>query len=145
MDGCPASPIGRHQLLIELAGEHHHGDIAGLRVGYAQAVDEGRLATQLLQGPAQSSAAAMHDHQLVSFAAKVGNGLGELADQFTVVECGPANFHDELHCSPSFSSKPNIRSMFCTACPAAPFRRLSRHETSTARSPSGESAKPMSQ
>ena len=59
-----------HQLLVELAGQHHHGDVARLRIGDAQAVDEGGLAAELLQGAAQRRAAAVNDHQLVPFAAE---------------------------------------------------------------------------
>src|SRR5688572_4401029 len=32
---------------------------------------------------------------------------------------------------PVFSSRPNMRFMFCTACPAAPFTRLSMAEKTT--------------
>src|SRR6516225_87257 len=143
-DGRLASVAdGRHQLLIELPSQHHHGDVAGLRISDPQSVDERALAAELLQGATQGCAAAVDDYQLMALAAQIRNGLGELADQLFVVECGSSDFHHEFHCSPSFSSKPNMRFMFCTACPAAPFRRLSRHETSTARWPSGESAKPM--
>ena len=132
-------------MLIQLPGQHHHGHIAGLRIGDAQSVDEGGLATQLLQRAAKRRAAAVDDHQLVAFATQAGNRLGELVDQFFVVERRATDFDHQLHCNPSFSSKPNIRFMFCTAWPAAPFSRLSMHETSTARLPSGESEKPMSQ
>src|SRR5260370_112647 len=44
---------------------------------------------------------------------------------------------------PVFSSNPNIKFMFCTACPAAPFTRLSRAEKTTSWRP--RAAKPMSQ
>ena len=54
-----------HQLLIQLACEHHHRHISRLFIGDAQSVDEGGLASKLLQGPAQCRAAAVHDHQLV--------------------------------------------------------------------------------
>ena len=94
---------------------------------------------------AQRRAAAMNDHQLMTFAAQVGNGFGKLADDFLVVERRASDFDHELHCNPSFSSKPNIRFMFWTACPAAPFSRLSMHDTNTARLPSGDNENPMSQ
>jgi len=35
--------------------------------------------------------------------------------------------------------------MFCTAWPAAPFNKLSMHDTITALLPSGDSENPMSQ
>ena len=132
--GCPASPIAATSCLLSWPAEHHHGHIAGLRVGNAQSVDEGRLAAQLLQ----ASGSAPRRRRARSPACVLRGTDREwswrtCSTSSLVVERGPANFHDELHCNPSFSSKPNIRFMFCTACPAAPFRRLSRHETSTAR------------
>lgn len=39
-------------------------------------------------------------------------------------------------CSPNLSGKPNIRFMFCNACEAAPFKRLSNVTVTTARVPS---------
>lgn len=37
--------------------------------------------------------------------------------------------------NPAVSSKPHIRFMFCTACPAAPFTRLSITDNTTTVSP----------
>src|SRR5208283_5281674 len=107
--------------------------VPGLRIGNSQAVDERGFATKLLERPAQRRASAMHDDDLMALFAQAWNRLGEFLDQFLAVERGPANLDDELHCNPAFSSKPNIRFMFCTACPAAPFKRLSMHDTSTTR------------
>src|SRR5262249_54984696 len=45
--------------------------------------------------------------------------------------------------SPVFSSSPNIKFIFCTACPAAPFTRLSKAENTTTSLP--RTAKPISQ
>src|SRR5215475_3233195 len=45
--------------------------------------------------------------------------------------------------NPLFSSKPNIKFIFCTAWPAAPFTRLSNAENTTTCRP--RVAKPMSQ
>ena len=45
---------------------------------------------------------------------------------------GVLPIHNKLSTPP----KPNIRFMFCIACPAAPLRRLSRQETMTSRLPS---------
>src|SRR5664279_5779404 len=123
-DGC-------NQQLIELPGQHHHGNIARLRIGHAQPIDKCGFATELLQGAAQGGASAMHYDDLMACFAQAGNRPGELLDQLLTVERSPANLDDELHCKPAFSSKPNIRFMFCTACPAAPFKRLSRHDTKT--------------
>src|SRR5207245_7267128 len=50
-------------------------------------------------------------------------------------EC-PAYFNDFCHeTSPAVGSYPNIKFKFWTACPAAPFTRLSRTETITVLSP----------
>src|SRR5437660_4120449 len=86
----------------------------------------------------------MHHGDLV-VARECGDGSRAFAAQLGIVECGAADFQDDLQSRPAFSSHPCMTFRFWTACPAAPFIRLSRHETMTRRCPSGASANPRSQ
>ncbi len=55
---------------------------------------------------------------------RLGMVLANLPDQLFVVERRATDFDDQLHCSPSFSSKPNIRFMFCTAWPGSALQQV---------------------
>src|ERR1019366_6138705 len=110
--GLSCSSNGGNQYLIELPSQHHHGYVAGFRIGDPQPVDEGGFAAELLQGAAQCRSSAVHDDNLVASFAQAWDRLSELLNQFLAIEGGPTNFDDEFHCSPAFSSKPNIRFMF---------------------------------
>src|SRR6516165_7946110 len=142
LTGCPDRC---HQLLVELSSKHHDRDISRLGVSNPQAVHEARLAPKSLQRAAQCRSATVHYDNLMTLLTQSGNRRSKLLHQFLIVQGSSADLDDEFHCKPAFSSKPNIKFMFCTACPAAPFKRLSMHDTSTTREPSGESEKPISQ
>src|SRR5262249_7666775 len=133
-----------HELLVDSAGQHHEGHIARFRIGDAQAVDELALLAQLFEGAGQRHASSMYDPDAVVLGPR-GDGAGAVVTNILVVERGASDFDDHFQFSPSLSSQPNIRFRFCTAWPAAPFKRLSRHETSTRRLPSGASVMPISQ
>src|SRR5205823_4859795 len=58
-------------------------------------------------------------------------GRDHLAEPWVVLWT-PADLHDAYHAGkPAVSSTPNIKLAFCTACPAAPFRRLSMAEVTS--------------
>src|SRR5438477_7472109 len=79
------------------------------------------------------------------FPDQLADGACAVVPQAGVIQRGAADLDHDFQFRPSRWSHPNMRFRFCTAWPAAPFRRLSRQETITSRSPSGERAKPMSQ
>src|SRR5437016_5364460 len=99
-----------------------------------------------MQSARKLRAAAVHDRNLMVLTiGKIDNRASALAHELFVIEGGAADFHYDLQLRPSRSSNPHIMFMFCTACPAAPFIKLSRHETITMRLPSGLRLKPTSQ
>ena len=90
-----------------------------------------------MQRSRELCASAMHHRNLVMFAiGKIHNGTRTLMHEFFVIEGRAADLDHDSQFRPSCSSKPNITFMFWTACPAAPFIKLSRHETKTRRLPS---------
>src|SRR5262249_125633 len=103
------------------------------------------LVAEALHRAREHHTAAVYNDELVPFTAELRHGAREALHELFVFQRCATDFYDDLHCNPSRSFKPNIRFMFCPAWPAAPLTRLSRHETSTARRPSGDRLKPMSQ
>ncbi len=93
----------------------------------------------------QLHAAAVDHCHLIAVGHQVGDRFAAGVQQLGIFKARTAQFYDESHSKPSSSFQPHITFMFCTACPAAPFNRLSRHETTTSRLPSSASAKPRSQ
>lgn len=85
-----------------------------------------------------------HVHRLLVAAASMVVAVG-VADGVLQLQLHQCRMPDALQSSPSDSSNPHIRFMFCTAWSAAPFKRLSRQETRTTCLPSFASSKPMSQ
>src|SRR6185369_2888378 len=61
----PGASDRRDQLLIQLAGQDHDSDVAGIGVGDAEPVDELRLASQFFQRACERSAAAVYNNDLV--------------------------------------------------------------------------------
>src|ERR1019366_8350863 len=85
-----------------------------------------------------------------------GDALGNPQPFHRVFEERPVDFDYQFHkknprfapshySSPAASSSPNMMFMFCTACPAAPFTRLSMQLITTSRLPSLPSEQWMSQ
>jgi len=89
-------------------------------------------------------AAAVDDRHLM-LPRQLDDRSRALLPQFFVLESPPADLYNDFQFSPSCSVHPYITFMFCTACPAAPLIRLSRHETRISFLPSGPSANPISQ
>jgi hypothetical protein len=85
-----------------------------------------------------------HVHRCLVASASMVVAVG-IADGVLQLRLHQCRMPDALHSSPSDSPNPHIRFMFCTAWPAAPFKRLSRQETRTSCLPSFASSKPMSQ
>jgi len=61
MADWPTLPKRRDELFVHVSGEHHDGEVAGLGVGHAQAINELALLAHLGQHAGQSSAAPV-DH-----------------------------------------------------------------------------------
>ena len=70
-----------HDLLVDLADEHHLGDLHGRLVGHPVPVDEPRLHAEPLHVPADLGAAAVHDDRLHADEAQQHDVLGELLAQ----------------------------------------------------------------
>src|SRR5215469_10990316 len=138
LDGC-------HQLLVHHAAEHHQRDIASLGVRDSQAIHKFTLFAELLENTRQCLTAAVHHSYPMSILSQLCDRSRALAQNFRFVESCSPNFHHDCHCRPSSSPHAYIRFMFCTACPAAPFSRLSMQETSTSRRPSSARQNPRSQ
>ena len=135
----------RHQTLIHDPRQDHQSHVARFGVGDAQSMHEFTFFTHHFQGARQCAPSAMHHHNLMPIVRQLNHRLRTFLQRRLVFYCSPADFDDNLHCNPSLSSHPYIRFMFCTACPAAPFSRLSRQETTTSRRPSRARQKPRSQ
>ena len=133
------------QRFIHATRKHHQRGIARLCVGHAKTADELALLAHCLQRARQLHAAAMHDGDLMAVENQICDRFANGVQQLRLFQRGAAELHNVLHSNPSDSFHPHITFMFCTACPDAPFSRLSRHETSTSRCLSGASSKPMSQ
>ena len=134
----------RHQLLVHVPGQYHHGEVAGLRVSDPQTIYKFAGLSNLGQHPRKGRASAVYYGNLVLIR-QLPDGERRPMEQRGVLQGSAAKLDYDFHFSPSSSFQPNIRFMFCTACPAAPFIRLSRQETSTMRLPSLASVNPMSQ
>jgi hypothetical protein len=133
-----------HDQRIDDVIEHFDHDLERGVVSDAQSGVRLLRDAALRQRGVDMLAAAVHDDELLA----AMPGARDLAQHgvaaLRVVEKAAAEL-DDLHSSPSLSSKPNIRLMFCTACEAAPFSRLSITETITARLPPCSSWNPISQ
>ena len=139
----PERAESRDEALVHLAGEDHQRDVAGFGIGDAQAVDEFALLAQRLQRARQLHAAAMDHGHLVAIAHQVGNGAHAAIQQRRSFKARAAEFDTYFIPALRFGfirdlplRQPSITFMFCTAWPAAPFSRLSRQLTITARRPS---------
>src|SRR5205823_3625303 len=99
-----------------------------------QPVHKTALDASLFEGPRHLLAATMNEDQFV-----IGRDCRELtgncAAAFRVPQKRATYFDENLHKSPCVSGKPSIRFMFCTACPAAPFTRLSMQLNASSRVP----------
>src|SRR5690348_12114544 len=99
-----------------------------------------------MQRARELSATTMHHRNLVMIAIhKIDDRSRAFLHEFAVVERSASDFYDDSQFRPSRSSNPHITFRFWTAWPAAPFIRLSRHETMTARLPSALRLNPTSQ
>ena len=102
-------------------------------VGHPQPPDPARLEAEGLHQTAHLCAAAVDDDHLRARLAGRRHGRREARARPGVVEDGAPDLHDDpaAHASPHVSSSPRATFMFCTACPAAPFTRLSMAEVTT--------------
>src|SRR6185437_3958126 len=133
-----------NQFLVHMSGQYHHGVIPRLGVRDAQAINEFAGLAHLAEDARQRGSAAM-DHGDLMFARQLLYRECGAMQKISVFQRCASKFDDDLHFRPSCSFHPNIRFMFCTAWPAAPFSRLSRQETITMRRWSAASVKPISQ
>src|SRR5208337_1843218 len=130
---------------IKQPGEYHYSDIAGFAIGDAQSGDKFAFNPETLEGGGEETATAMNHQDFVAMPRERGDVLRELLHGGGIFEQSAREFDDNPHKSPVCSSRPSVRFMFCTACPAAPFPKLSRHETIMRRFPSVSRTKPISQ
>ncbi len=133
------------ELLIEQAGEHHDGGIARLAIGDAQTVHEAAGDAHARERGGENLAAAVDHQNFVARARHFGDLPRDRLHVFIAFEQRARNFDHQSHSNPAVSGYPRIPFRFCTACPAAPLPRLSRHDTTIKRSPDASSAKPISQ
>ena len=132
------------QSFIHLAGKDHQRHVARLGVGDAQTIDELALLAQRFERARQLHAAAVNHGHLMAIAHKIGNSARAAFQQRRSLQACSTQFNDVLHSRPSDSPQPSITFRFCTAWPEAPFSKLSRQLTITARRPPASIWKPMS-
>jgi len=86
-------PVG--DLLVDRAGEDHLGDLRGLGVRHAQAIDEARFHAQRLEHRADLRAAAMDDDRIDADRLEQHDILGEIVRRLGIAHRVAAIFHDE--------------------------------------------------
>src|SRR5262245_19392435 len=88
----------------------------------------------------------MHDDERRAGVGDFGDCRDDRVHPRRILEQLAAELEDyrRCHSSPVVSSMPSTAFMFCTACPDAPFSRLSMTDTTTAR-PEESTRQPMSQ
>src|ERR1700759_1841698 len=136
---------GSDEVFVDAPGEHHQRGIASLGVRDTQPGNEHALLAQRLQGAGQRYTAAMDNRDLVTVTHHLDDRPGAAVQRLGILERRASKLHHVSHNSPSVSCHPFITFRFWTACPAAPFSRLSRQLMTTHRRPSGASWKPRSQ
>src|SRR4029077_15961541 len=119
--------------------------VAGFPVRHTQPGNKFALDAHALERRGEETPAARDDAQLVAFFRQRGDLANQGATEGVIFEQSSGKFDDNFHSSAVCSLIPSMRLKFCTACPAAPFPRLSRQETITRRRPVLSKAKPMSQ
>ena len=135
---------GRHQLLVHAAGENLEDGVNGLGRRDPQAVDEAAFHAAFGEEPGHLLAAAVHDDERVEPAH--GRQFPRQPEAGVVgVEERSSELYQQPQRRPSVSGYPSIKFMFWTACPAAPFTRLSMTLTTTARPVAASTFTPMSQ
>src|SRR5204863_3289160 len=123
----------RDQLVIHGTGEDVHGGVYGFGRGDTQAVDKAALDTPLGEEACHLLAAAVDHDDGVPFPSGSGDLGREAGPKVGLIEQRAPELYQDLQSRPSVSEKPSARFIFWTACPAAPFIRLSIALTTTAR------------
>ena len=82
-------------LLVDLAREHHFGDLGGRPVGHPQAIDEPRFDPELLEHGADLRPAAMHHHRVDADRLEQHHVLGEIVGEILVAHRVAAVFDHE--------------------------------------------------
>ena len=136
---------GGDKLLVHAPREHFQHGIHGLGRGDAQPVDETAFHAALGEKARHLLAAAMHHGDLDAAPRLLRDLRGQVRAQIRCIQQRAAQFDQRLHSRPSVSPSPSIKFMFCTACPAAPFVRLSMALTTTARPEAASTVTPISQ
>src|SRR5262249_11187762 len=113
--------------------------------GDTKAVDELALDSTIGQIAGHLLAAAMDYNHAVPAPPRFHDLRQQALAGDRVVEQRAPEFHQQLHNSDSVSANPSVRLRLCTACPAAPFTRLSIALTTTARPVRGSKLTPISQ
>ena len=132
----------RHELGVRRAGQHGHDHVERRAIRDAQAVDFLRRDRAAIEFRVDRAAAAVHRHErpmrrrsAEASAAIRARSAGE-SQQFAA----QLQNQRSAHSSPVRSSMPNATLKFCSAWPAAPFTRLSMHDTITSRRDAGVEA-----
>src|SRR5262249_6485232 len=92
------------------------------------------LDTEAFQMRVDVFPAAVHDDDWLAAFPRLRDPAQHLRAPRGVLEKASSQL-DHSHANPSVSGYPHMRLKFCTACDAAPLRRLSMTETITARRP----------
>src|SRR5579872_176437 len=142
------SPSGNkrsHELLIHCPRKNLQNCVQHIGRGDPKSIDEMTLDPPFCQEARHLFAAAVHHHDLMTSSRDLVDFCSQAASRRFAVEQRPAQFDEKLHNRPSVSGNPSARFMFCTACPAAPFPRLSIVQTTTARPVAPSRRTPISQ
>src|SRR5581483_2004724 len=133
-----------HQLMIDASCQNFDHAVQHVRRRNTQAVHEPAFNSALGKKARHLLAAAMDYYDFVH-ARYSGDLPCQHIARFGSIEQCTAGLEEKLHSRPSVSARPSARFIFCTACPAAPFTRLSMALITTPRPPTGSNATPMSQ
>ena len=110
--GASGGNNGGNQTLVHDSGQHHQGNIAGLRIGDAQAVYEIAFLAQKFERSGEGRTAAMHDGDFVAIFRQLNDGASALVQRVLVLKGRAAELDHDLHCRPSCSLKRYMRFIF---------------------------------
>src|SRR5205814_2337366 len=125
----PQPRKGSNKLFIDAPGQDHDGNVASFGIRDAQTIHELRRLTELLERLAERLAAAVNQSDLMAIFRQQRSCACNPLDHAWLFEHRASDFEYELQFNnPVVSGQPYITFMFCSACPAAPFIKLSIHE-----------------
>jgi hypothetical protein len=134
------------QLGVGRAGKHRDHHVERRAVGDAQAIDLPRRDGAAIELRVDGPASAVHNDQrpMQRNGRRQRRNPRAIGGRFKQL-AAELQHQRPVHSSPTRSSTPNATLKFCSACPAAPFTRLSRHDTMTSRRVAASKRQPISQ